>query len=141
MKRNKHTSTADRHSLLYATGIGVAISTTISIILTAILTSLVMSGSIQEGSANTLIFLIRTISVLAGCLVGTSIKKEKCLPVIGAITLGYLIILIGVGITFYNGSFQHFGSSVLSIVIGGLVTHLIQLRPKTNRKYAAKYNR
>lgn len=141
MKRNKHTSTSDRHSLLYATGIGLAITTIVSIILAVILTSLVMRGSIQEGSASTFIFLIRSISALAGCLIGVKIKEEKCLPTIGAIALGYLFILLGVGIAVYNRSFQHFGISVLSIVIGGLVAYLIQVRPRTNRKHIAKYNR
>ena len=141
MKRNKHTSSAVSHSTVTAIGIGVAIAVVLSTILSALLTSLVINGSIGENKTGIGIFAIRTLSVLLGGVAGAAIGKEKYLQTIGFITLGYLVILLGLGIALYDGSFQNFGSGVISTLIGGLVAYLIQMRPRGKRKHTARYNR
>lgn len=141
MMRNKHTSSAVKHSAIYAIGIGAVISVVISIALTALLTSFVINRSIGESNTSIYIFLIRSISVFLGSILGAAIGKEKYLQTIGCITLCYLVVLLSLGITLYDGSFQHFGSGIISSIIGGLVAYLIQMRPRGNRKHTAKFGR
>lgn len=141
MKRNKHTSAAVGHSVVTVIGIGAAIAVVLSAVLSALLTSLVINGSIGESQTGIGIFIIRAISVLLGGLVGAGLSKEKYLLTVGIIALSYLLVLLGLGITLYDGSFKNFGSGVISTLIGALAAYLILMRPRGKRKHTARYNR
>ena len=138
MKGNKHKKSTTGRTNTSAIAIGVAIAILLSALLTAGVTSLVLKGSLRESVAGAVVFLIRGLSVLAGALVAGGIKKGKYLQITGFTALGYMVILLGLGIALYDGSF--FGG-VISVLLGGAVALLIQQRPKSGRHKTAKYSR
>ncbi len=135
MKRRIHSS-AKGINRSFATNIllGVAAALIISFALSALLTSLVMSGKIEEARGSFFIFGIRLLSVMVGCLVSTALIKEKHLPVVGCAAAGYLIVIVGMGIVFYDSSFQNFLSGVLSVLAGAIAAMLIKLRGPVKRR-------
>ena len=139
MKRNKlKTATANR-STISAIGIGVAISAILTGALSALLTSLVINGTTSENNAGIFVFMIRAISVLLGCLAGSSLVEGKMLITIGCTALGYLILLLAIGIIAYDGSFENFIGGAGSVLSGGLASCIIKLGGQRKTKPIARY--
>ena len=141
MKRNKLKAPKVGRSLTSAIIVGVIAASLLSILLTALLSSFVLNGRISEGSTDIIIFLIRAVSLMAGTLIAAAIYKQKYLSLVGFTVLGYLLVLLGTGIVFFDGSFNRFLSGVASILVGGIVSLLILTRPKSQSRRPIKYNR
>lgn len=141
MKRNKLKAPKVGRSLTWAIIVGVIAASLLSILLTALLTNFVLNGHLSEGSAGVIIFLVRVVSMLVGALIAAVIYKQQYLPLIGFTALGYLLVLLGTGIVFFDGSFKHFLSGVTSVLVGGIISLLILTRPKNKSRRAIKYNR
>ncbi len=141
MKRNKHLGAVVNRSAATSIGIGVGGAVAVSALLSMGLSSLVINGAIQETTTSRYIFAIRALSVLIGGLLGAGIAKGKYLPVIGLTTLGYLIVLLGVGIAMYDGSFQNFGAGIVSVLAGGIIACILKLKPQRKSKRNARYIR
>lgn len=128
MKLKSRTGMLSGNSVISGTVIGVILALLISLLLMTGMTSFAVNGSISEKGAGVSMCLIRTIAVLAGVLVGTGIIKEKCVITAGAITLGYLLLLAGVGIVLYDESFKDFGLSAIFASLGGTIGCLFRLK-------------
>jgi len=118
--------------------LGVGIAIIISLLLTWLQTSLTLRGSIPLENAGIFTFIIRTVSVFAGSLIGTVITEGKGLSVIGIITGIYLFLLIVLGILLYDGLFHGLLLGVVSVLIGGILVVLIKLKPQKRRKYSVR---
>ncbi len=130
-----------KHSAIAGIAIGMAVVLVISFVLTAGLTSLIINGKLSEGTAGVFVFVIRAISVLAGGLVATTLVKERCLPIVGAVAAVYLLVLLGTGIAAFDGSFKNFIPGIMSVLIGGILACMIKLKPQKKRKTTARYTR
>lgn len=129
------TAARGNRSMLTGIAIGIAAALVIAFLLTVGLTSLLIRGKLVENVTGILVFAIRTISVLIGGLIGSSHSKGKYLQVISSTTLGCLIVLLGLGMIIYDGTFHHFGMGILSVFVGGVIACLIKLRPKRAGKH------
>ena len=132
MKRNKlKISKAGRsHTAAIITGVVIALA--LSFLLTAMMGNLILKGHFGENIARASIFVIRTISVLVGALIGGLLLRHNYLKLVSFITAGYFVVLIGLGIVFYDGSFKSFFVGVVSVLVGGVVALLILQMPKSN---------
>ena len=139
MIKNKRKATGGTVSA--GVGIGIAAALTISLLMSLVLTSLAINGSISEDSIGIYIFAIRMISTLLGGLVGTGVTKGRYIPVIGLITGGVLVVLLGWGIVFYDGRFQNVGSGVISVLIGCVAVVILKLFPTPKRGRVARITR
>ena len=136
MKRNKLQSSKARQSLTSAIIVGVVIALLLSVALSALVTNFVLNGRLNEVSVSTIILLIRTVSVLIGALVGGVRLKEKYLLQVAITTLSYILMLLGVGIVFYDGISRRFLGGCVSALIGGVMA-LFVLQRSNNKKYSA----
>lgn len=139
MKKNKRRATGS--TVTAGVVIGIASALAISLLMSLTLTSFAINGSISEDSIGIYIFAIRMISTLLGGLIGTGITKGRYIPVIGLITGGILVVLLGWGIVFYDGRFQNVGSGVVSVLIGGVAVVILKLRPTKKRGRAVRITR
>ena len=121
--------------------IGIMSALVISLLVSLALTSFAINGSISEDSIGIYIFAIRMISTLLGGLIGTGITKGRYIPVIGLITGGILVVLLGWGIVFCDGQFQNVGSGALSVLIGCVAVVLLKLSPTKKRGRVARITR
>ena len=121
--------------------IGTTLAAIVSFLLTMGLTSLIMKGSVPENAPNVYVFFIRSISVLLGCLAATVLVKEKNLQTIGIVTAAYLLIMLGCGIIFYDGSFHNFGIGLLSATIGGGIACIIKIIPQKKKYHLPKFKK
>jgi len=138
MKSNKISA---KRTVPMAAAVGIVTGVGISIILTAALTSLVLNGRIGNNGEVVALFVIRGLSMLIGGLLGGMIAKEKYLQIVGIITLGYLVTLVGIGIVFFDGSFRNLLDGVISVLLGSVTSFLILQRPKRRRHSAVKFSR
>lgn len=127
-------------NLTICIGMGLLISLVISVILTIGLTSLIQNGKLSE-SGEMPAFIIRVIATLAGGLLGAGLSTKKFLPVIGAISAGYLLVLLGMGIILFDGSIHKLWLGILSVAIGAMIAILIKLKPQTTRKKTLRYTK
>lgn len=137
MVRNIHRK-SNRNTKLIGGAVGIGLAVLLSALLTALLTNMVISGSFQEQNAPVAIFLIRTLSALVGGFVAATIAEGKTLPIIGIVGLGYLVVLIAIGIIFYDGSFNGFLGGLLSTIIGCALACGIKLKPIKNKRHKIK---
>ncbi len=137
MARNIHRKT-NGNTKVMGSAIGVGVAMLLSLVLSALLTKLVIGGSLKEQSASLGIFLIRALSVLVGGFIAATISEGKILPTIGIVGLGYLAILVAFGIVFYDGSFKGFLNGVLSTFIGCGLACAIKLKPIKNKRRKTK---
>lgn len=115
--------------------IGWVTAILITFLLSLGLTSLVLKGSLKAESSGFVVFLIRSLSTLLGCLLAGRIYADKMIPVISGVLIIYLITLIGIGITVFDGSFQSFITGLLSVVIGGMLALILRVLPKKKGSY------
>ena len=108
MKRNKLTISKGGRSSTSAIITGVIAASLISVLLTALAANLILNGQLGEKSAAAVSFTIRAISQLGGALIGALLLKRNYLKMVGFITAGYLLVLTGTGIVFFDGSFKNF---------------------------------
>lgn len=141
MKKSTHIASSAKITEVPAIAIGIAVATIISILLTAGLTSLIMNGTVDEATTGPYIFIIRTVASAIGCLIGTMLMKGKYLLVAGVIALGYLAILIGIGIILYDGSFNNILSGAVSALLGGVIACVVVLKPLKKSKHTVRYGR
>ena len=138
--KKSHLSLGKNKNIAVCIGIGLLVSLIISVGLTIGLTSLIQNGKLSENGA-TPVFIIRLIATLAGGLLGAGLFGKKFLPVIGAISAGYLIVLLAMGIILFDGSFHKLWMGALSVAVGAAIAILIKLKPQTTRKKALRYTR
>lgn len=141
MKKNMHIASSAKVTEAPAIVIGIVAASIISVLLTVGLTSLIMNGTVGESATGPYIFLIRTVATGIGCLVGTMLMKGKYLLIAGAIALGYLAVLVGMGIVLYEGSFNNILSGALSVLLGGVLACLVVLKPLKKSKHTVRYGR
>lgn len=141
MKRNKLQSSKTGRSLASVVITSVIVALLISALLSALLTSIVLNGQLNEKRLGTSIFLIRTISVLIGGLVGGVLHKQKYLLQVVLTVLGYILVLLGIGIGLYKGSFPYFLSGCVSALVGGAMGLVILQRPKSKKRSTVKFSK
>lgn len=134
----KHLTKKANASLSTGIVLGTGAAILISILLTAVLTSIVLNGRIGESGVNNYVFVIRAVSVLVGCMISTILINNKHLLVIGLTALGYLIIIIGWAIVLYNGSFHSFASGLVSVLLGAVGASIIKLKPPKKSTHKLK---
>ncbi len=128
MKFKSRTAVSFNNSVVFGVLLGAVAALIISMILTTGMTSLVLGGRLNDRLLQIFIFVIRLISVFIGVLLGTGLIGEKWIVITGVISVLYLLLLAGVGIVFYDGSFQGFGVSLISVVLGGAAGCLVRLK-------------
>lgn len=141
MKKSIHIASSAKITEVPAIVIGIVAATIISVLLTVGLTSLIMNGTIGEVTTGPYIFIIRTVASAIGCLVGTTLMKGKYLFIAGAIALGYLAVLVGMGIILYDGSFNNILSGAVSVLLGGVIACVAVLKPLKKSKHTVRYGR
>ncbi len=129
---------AGKKSMLFCIGMGLVTALSISAVLTIGLTSLIQNGKLNEnGMAG--VFIIRVIATLAGGLLAAGLSDKKFLPVIGAVSAGYLVFLLGIGIVWFDGSFHKLWQGILSVGIGTAIACLTRLKPQRTRRKVFRY--
>ena len=128
-------STKFRSSIATGCITGVVTALAVSALLTALQSGLIGSNKIGEGITSAVIFMIRVLSVTAGCYLAATVTKSHTLPVVGITAVTYLLLLTGIGIAAFDGSLKNFGSGMLSALVGGVIPCIIKLKtPKKSRK-------
>ena len=141
MKNKAHITSSTKITEIPAIIIGIVTALTISFLLSAGLTSIIMNGTISEMSAAPYVFVIRTVAVTIGCVIGLMLIKEKILLIAGITALGYLAVLAGIGIVLYNESFNNLISGAFSVLLGAAIACLIVLKLLKKPMHAARYRR
>lgn len=136
----KHISTQKNKTVISCVVIGTIAAILISVILSAILVFIIQSKKTSD-SVMPHLFAIRFISVMLGALIGTQINNEKSLAEASLITGAYILILLCLGIMFFEGQFNQIVTGVLAGIGGGVLSCLIRLKSKKNKNHVYKVKR
>ena len=93
-----------------------------------LLAVIVVNERVGENMIEYLTPIITLIASLAGCIVAGKQIKERLAIVITIIGVIYLLILMGMGILFFEGGFHNFWTSLLSIAVACAVSCAICIR-------------
>ena len=137
MRQSKRTQSKKWESC-YCVGIGIGITVSISVAFLALISHLILQGSISGEKSGIYIIATRIISVLLGCLVGAQICDKKPLPIIMTIRGGYLFLILSIGVVIYDGSFQKVLIGIMSIFAGCAIACMIKLKTQNKRRYTAR---
>ncbi len=141
MKKSIHLSASKKVTEVTAVLIGIAAASAVGFLLVAGLTSLIMKGTLGEANTELYVFAVRMTATALGCLISTILVKGKCLIITGAVALGYLAVLIGIGIAVYDGSFNNMFSAIVSVLLGGGIICAVVLKPLKKSKHKVRYGR
>ena len=136
----KHISTQKNKTVISCVVIGTIAAILISVILYAILVFIIQSKKTSD-SVMPHLFAIRFISVMLGALIGTQINNEKSLTEASLIPGAYILILLCLGIMFFEGQFNQIVTGVLASIGGGVLSCLIRLKSKKNKNHVYKVKR
>ena len=136
----KHISTQKNKTVISCVVIGTIAAILISVILSAILVFIIQSKKTSD-SVMPHLFAIRFISVMLGVLIGTQINNEKSLTEASLITGAYILILLCLGIMFFEGQFNQIVTGVIAGIGGGVLSCLIRLKSKKNKNHVYKVKR
>lgn len=141
MKKRIHTASTGKTAEVTAIVIGVVAALIISALLSVGLTSIIINGTVSEVTAGSYAFIIRTVASGVGCLIAAMLLNGKHLLIVTATALGYLAILVGMGIILYEGSFNNILSGVVSVLLGGAIACIAVLKPLKKSKHKVRYGR
>ena len=111
-------------SPLVAAIIGICLSLLISIFAALGVSSMIGKEAI-ETSGSWMNCLIWCVSVLCGVMVGSALSTAQKIIMSAIISAGYLIIMCGTGILFFNDGFYKIGIGFLSVLAAfGITTGL-----------------
>ena len=139
MKKHIRTASSEKVTEISAIVIGVLSASIVCFLLTIGLTSIVMNGTVGETTGGLYIFGIRMVAAFVGCVVSTLLMKGKYLLMVGAVSIGYLAVMIATGIVMYDESFKNVLSGVVSVSLGGVIACLVVLKPLKKTKVTARY--
>ena len=128
------------NGIVFCVCVGIVVALIISAVLSIGLTSLIEKGKLDENGA-TGVFFVRFVSMLAAGLIGTGLSAKKLLPIIVAIAAGYLLVLVGAAILFFDGSLKGIFGGLLSVAAGAVVALVIRLKPQTTRNKLIRYKK
>ena len=109
-------------------GFGIAVSVFLSVLLAMLLTTMVLNERAGECTIEYAVPVIAFVSSLAGSVVAGKMAREKVAILAGVTGAAYILILIGMGILFFDGGFHNLWSSLLSVVAGCVVSCAICIR-------------
>ncbi|MBE7002029.1 MAG: hypothetical protein E7421_04955 [Ruminococcaceae bacterium] len=124
-------------TMLSCVVMGVVVSAVVSALLLMGLTYLAVGGVVPEGKTSVFIFAIRVLATLTGCIVGSGLTRERAVPIVGFITLGYFLIIFALGVIAYDGA-SHIGSGLISVLSGGVIACAIKLKSQMNKGRAVR---
>ena len=110
--------------------LGVAVSSVISLMLSAVLALLVSKERVDATKVDNSMPFISAISVLIGGVIAGKKWDEKLALLIGAVGLIYLFLLSGAGVLIFDGGFHNLGLRLLAVVVGSGISCAICIRGK-----------
>ncbi len=120
---------------------GVFLSAMISFVLTLLLALSLEKGTIKEELLKPAIFAVQMISVFCGCIFGMILLQDKKVLVTALVLVGYMALIIVVGVAVYKGFFVSIGSGFISTFAGALTALGVKLIHVPKKNYAKKYIR
>lgn len=111
-------------------------SVIITVICATVVTHMILSEMIEEGSLNVMVGIILSIASIVGAVVSSSLLKEKYLPVCMGTGACYLLTLLAMTALVFEGQYQSVGIGTVIILLSCGLTAIIQtkLRKKTTWK-------
>lgn len=116
--KNKSVIKKDEKSMTSGVAIGVLLSVMSSLLLAVGTAGLITNEKLSEGGIHYFALLITLISGMVGGLVAGKIVGSKYAVVTGLTGLVYLLVLIAVGILFFDGGFNMLWTSTAAIAVG-----------------------
>ena len=115
-----------------------------SLIFSLILTLLVgklVGKKIIENNLSAVVNLVRVITGFLSCTVGIKLIKENALLNVSLISAGNILIMMALGILFFDGTFSGVGWGIVSVLIGALLALFLNKFHKSNKITVKKYKR
>lgn len=109
-------------SMASGVAIGVLLSVVISLLLAMGTSGLITKEKLSEGGVHYFALIITLISGMVGGLVAGKVVGSKYAVVTGLTGLAYLLVLISVGILFFDGGFNMLWTSTVAIAVGVAVS-------------------
>jgi len=124
-------------SILVAVGIGVCCAVVFSMLVCALLASLITSGSISFQTTGGVVVVVQGISGMLGSWIAATVAKQQRLQVC-LITAGmYFLCLLAMTALLFDGEYAGVVLSLMSVLTGGCIVALSGIRTKKEKKFKA----
>lgn len=135
------TNKSKHNSIWTSVAIGLLAAVILTILGAILGTTLINGGKIQETAYPVISAIILCISSFFGTLITTKKASQQLLIAAGTTVLGYLLLLAGIQILFFEGEFHSLWRGILLSVVGTIPTILISMKPHGHKKGKVKYRR
>lgn len=141
MKFKIRSSVSAKHSVITGMMIGVLCSFVMSLLLVVCITTLAISGKINNNVIEVALFIIRFCSVCVGIVFGTGWTNEKCLLISTMVVFGYLSLLVCLSTIIYDSFLSGILGGTISAAFGAGAGIAIRLKIQGSSKKARKMNK
>lgn len=138
MKHITGTKTKE-NKMLTAALIGILFSLLISLIGVIVITFFINKGSLEDHSGGAVPTIIWFASSFAGTAIACKILNRQYFVISAITVLGYLLILTGIQIMFFDSAFYQIWKGILTVLAGMLPSILLFGRSSGRKKGKIKY--
>ena len=121
-------------SYMKGIGIGVVAAILITMILSTLVTFLIINENIDAYSMGYYAFGIVLIASFIGCVISGKLIMERVAILSGAVALVYLLMIVAIGVLFFDGSVAGVWTRLVAVAISGVVSCAFCIRGKRNGK-------
>lgn len=137
----KSVSEKDGRSIASGVGIGVLISVFISLILAMAVAALIANDNLSENGMGYFALIIALISAAVGGIVSGKKVGGKYALATGLTGLLYCLVLICVGILFFDGEINSLWTSIVAITVGVVASCVICITGSGGKRRRKKRTR
>ena len=134
----KYKATQNNRSKISIIMIGSAVSLAITLLFSALITSLILNGAVDASNMCVMLYATIFLSVLVGSLVSCHMASGSY-GVINIIIAGiYLFIIISTNIILFNGTFKRMWLTLIIVAAASLLTSILSVKGrglKRNKKF------
>ena len=139
MKKQQYLTSGMSVKPVIAVTVGGLISVCITVLLSAILASMVTVGKVLPETIVHLIWPIQFISCVIGCSIATVMGRNMPAIISASSAIVYLLMLVAVNILLMDGNLNGVGTGLLAVLCGSSIPILIRIPHKKGRNAALRH--
>lgn len=117
--------TSQSRSMPVSITIGTVTQIILCVVLSAILAALIGGGKLREEGMGLGALAVLFVSSCCGCILSVKLAKEQVAVICGLTAAAYTAVLVVVNILFFDGVFANWGSKLLAVLLGAVVSCIL----------------
>lgn len=127
--KGKKTSRTESSSITASVAIGLLASVILTVLLAMIVAVLVLNGTLEETTVGYMCMAILLVATVVGTVLAGKKATGKYGIICISVAVGFVLVMIGSNIIFFDGVFMGFMSKIAMVLLGCGLASVVLLKP------------